>query len=79
MDATETTDRATNHSGSNGTVSKLSRLAETFIAVVTESETEEERTRPQPRRQSHLKSNTIGKNIAFLTNVFLILAQGIRG
>ena len=56
VEATETVDRATNHKGSKGIVSKLSLFAASFIAVVTDRETDDERTRPQPRRQSHLQN-----------------------
>ena len=55
VEATATVDRATNQIGSNGTVSKLSRFDVTFMAVVTDSDTEDDSTRPQPNLQSHLK------------------------
>jgi hypothetical protein len=52
--------------GSNGTVSRLSRRDVTFIAVVTDRETEDERTRPQPSLHSHLEKNVfdIGSDIS---------------
>ena len=59
VEATETVERATNQSGSKGTVSKLVRLAANFIAVVTDNDTDDERTRPHPRRQSQLKKSMV--------------------
>ena len=55
VEATATVDKATNQIGSNGTVSKLSRFDVTFMAVVTDSDTDDDSTRPQPNLQSHLK------------------------